>query len=72
MGMSSASGAFGAEGGSLHLWSLGDMLGDGEWGERAGMGSLTISEMHSHYHGGCPWEENWAKDLCLHSGSQCV
>lgn len=60
--------AFGAEGGSLYLWSLGDSWGDGEQGERARMGSLTISEMNSHCPGGCPW----AKDLCLHSGSECV
>lgn len=64
--------AFGAEGGSLHIWSSGDTLGDGEWGERTGVGSLIVSEMNSHCPVDGPWGKNWTKDPCLHSGSESV
>lgn len=47
----------------MHLWNPGGMLGDGEEGERAGLSPLTVREMDSHCHAGCPWEESWAKDL---------
>lgn len=46
--------------------------GDGAGGDRAGAGSLTVSEINSHCVAGCPWEEKWTKDSCLHSDSECA
>lgn len=33
---------------------------------------LVASEGNTHCHVGCPWEENWAMALCLHSGPMYV
>lgn len=64
--------SLGAEGGGQHSWSSGGMLGAGEVDTRAGPGPLIVSEMHSHCPVGCPWEENWTKGPCVHSGSECA
>lgn len=53
-----------------HIWGSRGMLGDGEWGEGAGVGSLIASEMNSHRCVGFPtWEENWTMDPYLRSGT---
>lgn len=64
--------ALAAERGDWHIWGSGSTLGDGERGERVGVGSLIVNEMNSHSCVGCPWEESWTKDPCPHSGFECV
>lgn len=61
-----------AQGGDWHIWGSGGSLGDGGWGAGAEEGSLIASKINSHHCMGCPWEENWTKDPCPHSGLECV